>query len=571
MGRPERIGDLQPFAELASGPTATVYKAYQASLDRFVLLKILRPELAEDETFVQRFEEEARLAARVQHPNVVAVYAFGREDAHVYLATEFVEGLSLRELLTYGPLPPALALYVAAEVARGLKAAHEKGVLHRDLKPANILISYAGQVKLTDFGMASLLSGGGSEEVRGTPGYLAPEQVLGEAPGPAADLFALGATLFEMLTGTPAFLGETPGEIFDALLHHDPIPRLRNLAAVPDDVIALCTRLLAKRPEARYPDATALLQDLEALRQRPELRATPEDLATYIDNPEAFPRTPAQPVIPTSPPSVSPSAHRRRWQLVLVAITTLTLIGLLLLVGPWPFTPQRSMSPSSAASTAARTTTPAESLVASPVVSQASPETTVRPTRPSPPTANLPRPLEGMPPALPPPDTLHLSLLTVPEETQPDPARLRLEVTPWAYVLLERPDGIDSLGATPLDTPLTLPAGSYTLHLHNPEFPPYRLVLKLQPGQDTLVAISLWLQVARLWLEVHPWAHVYIDNRYYDVIPPQEQPFILEPGTHRLQLVHPELGTFDTLLQLQAHTAETLRVDLLRRRPQPER
>ncbi|WP_243664868.1 serine/threonine-protein kinase, partial [Rhodothermus marinus] len=182
MGRPERIGDLQPFAELASGPTATVYKAYQASLDRFVLLKILRPELAEDEAFVQRFEEEARLAARVQHPNVVAVYAFGREGPHVYFATEFVEGVSLRELLAHGPLPPALALYITAEVARGLKAAHEKGVLHRDLKPANILISLEGQVKLTDFGMASLLTQGGNDEVRGTPGYLRPSRCWARRP-----------------------------------------------------------------------------------------------------------------------------------------------------------------------------------------------------------------------------------------------------------------------------------------------------------------------------------------------------------------------------------------------------
>ena len=132
-------------------------------------------------------------------------------------------------------------------------------------------------------------------------------------------------------------------------------------------------------------------------------------------------------------------------------------------------------------------------------------------------------------------------------------------------MLLERPDGIDSLGATPLDAPLTLPPGSYTLHMHNPEFPPYRLTLTLHPGQDTLVAVSLWMQVARLWLEVHPWAQVYIDNRYYDVVPPQKRPFILAPGLHRLRLVHPELGTRDTLIQLQAGTEQTLRIDLLRR------
>lgn len=571
MGRPERIGDLQPFAELASGPTATVYKAYQASLDRFVLLKILRPELAEDETFVQRFEEEARLAARVQHPNVVAVYAFGREGPHVYFATEFVEGVSLRELLAHGPLPPALALYIAAEVARGLKAAHEKGVLHRDLKPANILISLEGQVKLTDFGMASLLSCGDGE-VRGTPGYLAPEQVLGEAPGPAADLFALGATLFEMLTGTPAFPGETPGEIFDAVLHHDPIPRLRNLAAVPDDVVTLCARLLAKRPETRYPDAAALLQDLETLRRRPELHATAEDLAAYVEDPTAFPRTPV-PAAQPEPPAPSPTRRRRRW-LPVTAVAVALLLGLgLLLRERLSVRPEHGSPPSLTASD--RTTPERESLTTPPEqphpAAGSHPATDTLGSRSQPAASGSTPDRSSEPPRTPagtsrPP----ASAAAPPSRTPPRPARLRLEVTPWAYVLLERPGGRDSLGATPLEAPLMLPPGSYTLHMHNPEFPPYRLTLTLRPGQDTLVAISLWMQVARLWLEVHPWAHVYIDNRYYDVVPPQQRPFILAPGLHRLRLVHPELGARDTLIQLQAGTEQTLRIDLLRQR-QPER
>ncbi|BBM68687.1 serine/threonine-protein kinase [Rhodothermus marinus] len=570
MGRPERIGDLQPFAELASGPTATVYKAYQASLDRFVLLKILRPELAEDETFVQRFEEEARLAARVQHPNVVAVYAFGREGPHVYFATEFVEGVSLRELLAHGPLPPALALYIAAEVARGLKAAHEKGVLHRDLKPANILISLEGQVKLTDFGMASLLACGDGE-VRGTPGYLAPEQVLGEAPGPAADLFALGATLFEMLTGTPAFPGETPGEIFDAVLHHDPIPRLRNLAAVPDDVVALCARLLAKRPETRYPDAAALLQDLAALRRRPELHATAEDLAAYVEDPTAFPRTPV-PTAQPEPPAPPPARRRRRW-LPATAVAVALLLGLGFLFWERLSVRRESTAPSSRAASV-RTAPEDESLTTTPeqptpdAESHPATDTTVPHSRPAL-NSTTDRSSEF---TQTPAGASHASasVAAPPSRTPPRPARLRLEVTPWAYVLLERPDGLDSLGTTPLDAPLTLLPGSYTLHVRNPEFPPYRLTLTLRPGQDTLVAVSLWMQVARLWLEVHPWAHVYIDNRYYDVVPPQQRPFILAPGLHRLRLVHPELGTRDTLIQLQAGTEQTLRIDLLRRR-QPER
>jgi len=554
MGRPERIGDLQPFAELTSGPTATVYKAYQASLDRFVLLKILRPELAEDETFVQRFEEEARLAARVQHPNVVAVYAFGREGSHVYFATEFVEGVSLRALLTHGPLPPSLALYITAEVARGLKAAHEKGVLHRDLKPANILISLEGQVKLTDFGMASLLACGDGE-VRGTPGYLAPEQVLGEAPGPAADLFALGATLFEMLTGTPAFAGETPGEIFDAVLHHDPIPRLRNLAAVPDEVATLCARLLAKRPETRYPDAAALLQDLEALRRRPELHATAEDLAAYVEDPTAFPRTPVA-TTPPEPPA-PPPARRRRRRLPTTAVAVALLLGLGLLLRERLYVRPEHGSPASLTAST-RTTPESESLTTPP---EQPPPTAGTPTA----TDTLAARSQITPPMSPEPAQTPAGTSRTPASAAIPPSRLRLEVTPWAYVLLERPDGRDSLGATPLEAPMTLPPGSYTLHLHNPEFPPYRLKLTLRPGQDTLVAVSLWMQVARLWLEVHPWAHVYIDNRYYDVVPPQQRPFILAPGLHRLRLVHPELGTRDTLIQLQAGTEQTLRIDLLRR------
>lgn len=562
MGRPERIGDLQPFAELAAGPTATVYKAYQASLDRFVLLKILRPELTKDEAFVQRFEEEARLAARVQHPNIVAVYAFGREASHVYFATEFVEGLSLRELLTHGPLPPALALYITAEVARGLKAAHEKGVLHRDLKPANILISLEGQVKLTDFGMASLLSGC-EGEVRGTAGYLAPEQVLGEAPGPATDLFALGATLFEMLTGTLAFPGATLGDTFDALLHHDPIPRLRMLAAVPDEVVTCCARLLAKRPEERYPDATTLLQDLETLRRQPAWRATAEDLAAYVENPTPFPPALAPPSPSKTPPPSPRSIRRRRWQPAIAIAAALLLVLLFLL---WE--PQRPNPKPSPAAPTTRTPSDAESL--------ASLSTALPPTTPSQPKFQAPRDtlttrqqpekasLSAASPSRPPATT------SPPHAELPPWARLRLEVTPWAYVLLESPDGLDSLGVTPLESALTLAPQRYTLHLRNPEFPPYQMTLTLKPGQDTLVTISLWMQVARLWMEIHPWAHVYIDNHYYDVVPPQPRPFILTPGLHHIRLVHPELGTHDTLLQLQAGMEQTLRFDLLRQR-QPER
>ena len=219
---PEKIADIQPFAELARSATTVVYKGYQRSLGRFVLLKVLQPGLGHDDERVLRFEAEARLIAQVQHPNVVAIYAAGYDDGQAYLAAEFVEGVDGRELVARGPLPPELAVFIVLEVARGLQAAHAHGILHRDLKPSNILISHAGQVKLTDFGMASLADDEAGGEVRGTSGYLAPELVRGEPPTEASDLFSLGVTFYEALAGRAAFTGADTGALLDAVLHEPP-------------------------------------------------------------------------------------------------------------------------------------------------------------------------------------------------------------------------------------------------------------------------------------------------------------------------------------------------------------
>jgi len=558
MGRPGRIADLQPFAELATGPTATVYKAYQASLDRFVLLKVLNADLAYDPALAERFEEEARLAARVQHPNVVAVYTFGRTGDQLYLVTEFVEGCSLRELLRQGPLPLPIALYIANEVTRGLKAAHDKGVLHRDLKPSNILISLEGQVKLTDFGMAIQLARSSGDELCGTPAYLAPELLLDQAPSPQADLFALGATLFEMLTGTQAFPGETPSEIFDALLHHDPLPRLRMLARAPEAVIQLCARLLAKQPEARYTTADEVLHALEVVQRQEGLGATAKELALYLAHPTTFhqeaPSLPS-PLPTTTPPALSPRIRRPLW-----LGASLGLLGMAIIIF-WILRADL-----------VDTVVPKPDTIRI-LEQEGVPDETPSPTFPYGPLQPTPEPNPTVPNPPQTPDEKNLTKAKTASSTstatapaaQPPKARLRVHVTPWAYVFLESAGRLDSLGITPLDTPLELTPGTYTLHLRNPELPPYVLLVPLYAGQDTLLTISLWTHVGRLWLEIHPWAYVYLDDRFYDVIPPQERPLIVSPGVHRLRLVHPSLGTLDTLLQVQAGAEQTIRVDLMRR------
>ncbi|NBC17142.1 MAG: protein kinase, partial [Bacteroidetes bacterium] len=343
MGGHRRIGDIQPFAELAQGTATVVYKGYQPSLERFVLLKVLRPAFSQDTELVERFEQEARLAASIQHPNVVAIHAHGQDDGQPYLAAEFVDGVDLKTLLEHGPLPPELATFVTLEAARGLQAAHRRDVLHRDIKPENILIADEGQVKLTDFGLASLIDESADVEVRGTWSYLAPEVIRGATPTAAADLFSLGATLFEMLTARVPFSGPDTSAVLDDVLHHDPLPLLDRLAAVPDELHATCAHLLAKRPQDRYASAHALIEALNVVRSDQGWTTEGDALARYLAAPDAYasppPAAPAQTAEASAeaePLSSTPDAPApRRWPrrvLLAVVIAGLAVTGTLLAV-----------------------------------------------------------------------------------------------------------------------------------------------------------------------------------------------------------------------------------------------
>ncbi len=289
MGSRDAIEDIQPFAELAQNATTLVYKAYQRSLERFVLLKRLRREFSGDADLSARFQEEARLIARVPHPNIVTIYSFGSDSDGAYIVAEYVEGSDLDAMIGRRRIPPPLALFILLESARGLKAAHEKDILHRDLKPSNILISTEGEVKLSDFGFASITddASAGKEEIRGTLAYLAPEQVLGEGADRRSDLFSLGAVFYEMLTGRRAFAGSSSSDVLESLLHHDAAPFLIATPGVDPDVARICGRLLAKSPAQRYGSAEEVIFDVEAVRAGSALPAGADQLKAYLDDPDA--------------------------------------------------------------------------------------------------------------------------------------------------------------------------------------------------------------------------------------------------------------------------------------------
>jgi hypothetical protein len=267
LGRVRYFGDYELLEEVARGGMGVVYRARQVTLDRVVAVKmILAGQLAGPDD-VRRFYQEARTAANLQHPNIVAVHEVGAHQGQHYFSMDFIEGTSLAALVRDQALAPDRAARYVQVVARAVQYAHEHGVLHRDLKPGNILIDRFDQPRVTDFGLArptnrdSSLTATGA--VLGTAGYMPPEQVAGgSALTVAADVWALGAVLYELLTGRPPFHAATVFDTLQQTLHADPVPPHR-LKELPRDLETICLKCLEKDPSRRYPSAAALADDLE--------------------------------------------------------------------------------------------------------------------------------------------------------------------------------------------------------------------------------------------------------------------------------------------------------------------
>jgi eukaryotic-like serine/threonine-protein kinase len=272
------IGSLGPegryclVRQLGVGGMGEVWEADDTLLGRRVALKVLVQELAGDARATRRFVREARATAKLTHPNVTRVYDFGRDAGVLYLVMELLEGDTLADRLAGGPLPPAEAARIGAAVADALDAAHRRGIVHRDVKPSNVLVTPAGEVKVMDFGIAAAAdethstTGSG---LYGTAAYVSPERAAGQPATPAADLYSLGAVMYELLTGRPPFVGDSPVLVVRAHLHERPRP-VRELAPwVPTRLADACEAALAKDPTQRPSSAGGLAMRLRAASSQP--------------------------------------------------------------------------------------------------------------------------------------------------------------------------------------------------------------------------------------------------------------------------------------------------------------
>jgi serine/threonine protein kinase/Flp pilus assembly protein TadD len=273
------ISRYETLEQLGAGGMGVVYKAKDLRLHRMVALKFLTEPQNKQPEALKRFEREARAASALNHPNICTVYDIGEYQNHPFLVLELLEGQTLQSRIQRGPLNIDEILDGGIQIADCLDSAHQKGILHRDIKPANIFITARGQFKVLDFGVAKLhsaedhrklspaLTATDSGCILGTAAYMSPEQARGEELDARTDLFSLGAVLYEMATGRPAFSGNTLAMVFGAILHSDPEPVHELVPHLPARVSEIVSRALEKNRQLRYPNALAILTDLKNLKQ----------------------------------------------------------------------------------------------------------------------------------------------------------------------------------------------------------------------------------------------------------------------------------------------------------------
>ena len=302
----ETIGPYRILEQLGRGGMATVFKAYHAALDRYVAIKALHPAFMEDPNFHARFQREARVVAKLEHPNIVPIYDFAEYEDRPYLVMKYIEGETLKARLGQGSIEQAELVQIVESIGTGLFYAHQQGILHRDVKPSNVLLGVDGRVYLADFGLARIAQAGestlSSDMMLGTPQYISPEQAMGLGElDERTDIYSFGVMLYEMAVGKVPFSADTPFSIIhDHIYTPLPLPSTVN-PDVPESVERVLLKALAKERDDRYPDANLLADAYrDALLAEPEVDSSvvippaPIPDATHI----AEPAVNVQPEVP---------------------------------------------------------------------------------------------------------------------------------------------------------------------------------------------------------------------------------------------------------------------------------
>ncbi len=502
-------GSFRIVEKLSESATTAVYRADHLTLGRAVLLKVLHRHLASDPEFAERFTREARACAQLRSPHVVQVFDLTEIDGSPAIVMEFVEGRSLKQLLAEeGPQSHERVRIMATELLIGLAAAHERGIIHRDLKPGNILITSSGNIKITDFGLAAVLTANSITQegaVLGTPAYMSPEQSRGETLDARTDLFSLGVTLVELLTGQRMFDGESYAECLRKIAAFTPEHLKKILPEIPESFERILERLLAPSPDGRFASAAEALDVLEK-------------------------RIP-----------LPPSRVRTRNPYVRAAVLAVVIVAILVAVSYAFFFRNRSPESSRTERPAAIVT---DSLTPSLVQDSARDKQEPR--------LGATVPASVSPTRIPEVGSADKRLQT-PEVTTRDSGALRISAKPWARVSVNGRE----IGDTPLASPVRVAAGSNAVTFTFNNFAPITRVVEVR-SNETISVDADFIQVAGyMSIQATPWAYVYLDGQYCDVTP-FHTPLMVPAGSRTIRFHHPSFG--DITRQVTVAQGETARV-----------
>jgi eukaryotic-like serine/threonine-protein kinase len=343
MTTPQHLSDRYELGEIIGfGGMSEVHLARDVRLHRDVAVKVLRADLARDPSFYLRFRREAQNAAALNHPAIVAVYDTGEAETTngplPYIVMEYVDGVTLRDIVhTDGPIPAKRALEIIADACQALNFSHQHGIIHRDVKPANIMISKAGAVKVMDFGIARALADAGNSvtqtaAVIGTAQYLSPEQARGEKVDARSDVYSLGCVLYEILTGEPPFIGDSPVAVAYQHVREDPVPPSQRHSGIGPELDAVILKALTKNPDNRYQTAAEMRADLIRVHsgEAPEAPKvfTDAERVSMLSAPSPMGRHDATERIPAHRQGHEPERSRsvRRWLAVVAVLAVLTIV-----------------------------------------------------------------------------------------------------------------------------------------------------------------------------------------------------------------------------------------------------
>jgi len=485
---------------IATGGMATIYKAEQKSLSRFVIIKKLHPHLAADTELVKRFEREAKILGKLSHKNIVEIIDFFKSKRDYFIVLEFINGKSLKQLISeVGPIPMHIANYILKEVTLGLQAAHMKGILHRDIKPANILIGKDGNVKISDFGLALALE---TTEITepgatiGTPAYLAPELLKGKRATPRSDIYSLGLTYYETLTGRNPFQAKNKFETINNILYKK-VPAIKLAKAEEDKTLSrIIMKMVQQEPKNRYPTIDSVILELT-----PYVTTTQNQLVDFLSNP-TFKK-----------PMRKDETNTQKGILIYFSLLLFTILVILAIYVSNKrintisnqFTPNQVKNSYNLPHT--------ETLLVANNSSLTEMDTTKTGAQKQDTNNNL-------------------TIKQHRNNLKPGSyGFLKPLIKPWAKVF------VDSIpyGSTPLSTPIKLTSGEHLLTLKHPNRDELTKIITVVEGETLNLFLTLQEIYGYLRIVVNPWAVIYLDGERIGITP-VAKPFCISSGKHLLEL-----------------------------------